>query len=219
MKRKIIDLTQPWSHISNYPGDPEFGSNREATVANDGYALTTYMIHSHLGTHVDVPAHMFADGKLITAFPLEYFQGKAYVAPFPITPMNEWIAQHEAAIQQAEILLITTGWSQYYGQSQYYQEYPVLPVALTRWLATQSLHLIGIDAPSFDALTATQFANHEVLLGAEILLIENLCQLDKLPMWCEIQAYPLPIASDGSPVRAVAVVEIEEKGECEHANP
>lgn len=212
---KIIDLTQPWREEQGYPGDPHFQQIPQATMDEDGYRLTKYDIHSHLGTHLDAPSHILIDGKTSADFPLERFQGSTYVAPFPTISDENWIMRHKQAIQVAKILILVTGWSKYYGRGEYYQAFPVLPPTITEWLAKQKLQMIGIDAPSFDHLNATHFVNHELLLSAEILLLENLCHLEQLPTWCYLHAYPLPIASDGSPVRAVAIIDtrIGAKGE------
>lgn len=204
---KLIDLTQPWTTpMPTYPGDPQFQASSHATWADDGYRLTRYELHSHLGTHLDAPSHLLANGKTLADFPLTYFTGRAYVAPFPTTTVAEWKRAHAEAIQAADILLIHSGWSSQYGQDDYYQAFPVLPLELTAWLATQHLQIIGIDAPSFDAFSADRFINHELLLGADTLLLENVCHLEDLPPWCECDAFPFPFASDGSPVRAVAKI-------------
>jgi kynurenine formamidase len=51
--------------------------------------------------------------------------------------------------------------------------------------------------------------NHHILLGSEIILIENLTNLDVLPDGIFMfQCLPLKIEhADGSPVRAIAIVE------------
>ncbi|MEI8006019.1 MAG: hypothetical protein WCI48_07415 [Bacteroidota bacterium] len=51
--------------------------------------------------------------------------------------------------------------------------------------------------------------NHFIFLRKEILLIENLTNLDKLPeSGFTLQCFPLKVANaDGSPVRAVAIID------------
>jgi len=51
--------------------------------------------------------------------------------------------------------------------------------------------------------------NHHILLGKEIVIIENLYNLDKLPdSVFTFQCVPLKIENaDGSPVRAFAIIE------------
>jgi kynurenine formamidase len=61
------------------------------------------------------------------------------------------------------------------------------------------------------ALTVNEenLPNHHILLGKEILLIENLTNLDKLPDHVfTFQCFPLKVENaDGSPVRAIALID------------
>ncbi|MGL6229187.1 MAG: cyclase family protein [Culicoidibacterales bacterium] len=207
---KLIDLTHSWDQpMSNYPGDPHLEQQPVAMIATDGYHVTQYQIHSHLGTHLDAPKHILADGKTTADYPLTQFCGLAYVVEMPTQDeLLTWINEHEQAIQRAEIVLVKTNWSKFYGTTDYLVNYPVLPWEAVEWLSGQNLKIIGIDAPSFDAMTSETLPNHHCLLAADSLLIENLTHLSELPAWCDFSAYPLPIASDGSPVRAIARIEI-----------
>jgi kynurenine formamidase len=73
-----------------------------------------------------------------------------------------------------------------------------------------SISGIGGDFPSVDSANAQQFdfPIHRTLLGADRLVIENLCCLNKLPTDCafDLCALPLKIDTDGSPARVVAVL-------------
>jgi arylformamidase len=67
---------------------------------------------------------------------------------------------------------------------------------------------IGLDAISIDPITSTDFAIHHILLSKEILIVENLNNLNAIPVdFFEFFSMPLWIKSaDGSPVRAVAMI-------------
>ena len=67
-----------------------------------------------------------------------------------------------------------------------------------------------ISAP---LVTSENLPNHHILLSNEILLIENLTNLDKLPDGAFLfQCIPLNIENaDGSPVRPIAMLSIEEQ--------
>ena len=45
---------------------------------------------------------------------------------------------------------------------------------------------------------------HEVVLGADRLIVENLCGLEGLPTRLVVGFFPLRLGGDGAPVRAVA---------------
>lgn len=77
---KIIDLTQPlFSGMPVYPGDPEVKIEQVHTLEKQGWNLRTLFLNTHLGTHVNAPAHMMNNGKTLDDFPLEVFCGKAVV--------------------------------------------------------------------------------------------------------------------------------------------
>lgn len=67
---------------------------------------------------------------------------------------------------------------------------------------------VGIDAPSFDEVDSEPLPIHRCLLGAGLVLIENLTALDRLGNGnFLLSVLPLPIAgAEACPVRAVAVI-------------
>jgi len=48
---------------------------------------------------------------------------------------------------------------------------------------------------------------HDVVLGGDALIVENLTGLEGLPERVRVGLFPLPIDADGAPVRAVAFVD------------
>ena len=48
------------------------------------------------------------------------------------------------------------------------------------------------------------FPVHEVVLGSDHLIVENLCGVGSLPDRVRVGFFPLKISGDGAPVRAVA---------------
>ena len=60
---KIIDLTHTIANdMTVYPGDDQPKNKIVCTVARDGYKETSLHIHSHNGTHMDSPNHVFENG-------------------------------------------------------------------------------------------------------------------------------------------------------------
>ena len=78
-------------------------------------------------------------------------------------------------------------------------------------LALQKLKGVGLDAPSADSRDSQTLPAHHTLLNAEVLIIENLCALDRvLQKRFTLAAFPLKIKqADGSPLRAVAILNEE----------
>jgi len=81
-------------------------------------------------------------------------------------------------------------------------------------LTNFNLKGIGVDAFSLDKIisaekvTKENLPNHFIFLGKEIILIENLANLDKIPSNIfTFHCFPLKVEdADGSPVRAIAII-------------
>jgi arylformamidase len=103
-------------------------------------------------------------------------------------------------------VLFYTGFDAYYDQPKYWTDYPVMGDDVIDELIKRGVSLIGLDCagPDLDE----KFPVHIRLLGADILIVENLTGLDKLvgKGICEFHAVPLRLPLDGSPVRAFAVL-------------
>ncbi|MEH0018106.1 MAG: cyclase family protein [Desulfobacter sp.] len=212
-----IDLTHPVTpDMPVYPGmePPVFAA--QSSVAQDGYLEKKITFYSHTGTHVDAPAHMIADGKGLDRFDISHFHGTAVTLSLPgpadlqkdMQIRTDMLTPHESRLLKADFLLIHTGWSRYWQTDTYFSGFPVLSPDAARWLTTLGLKGIGFDAISADRADSHDFPVHHILLGKEILIIENLTGLDGLPPGpVGFSCFPMRfLDADGSPVRAVAFV-------------
>jgi kynurenine formamidase len=66
---------------------------------------------------------------------------------------------------------------------------------------------VCIDSPSIDRGTDNNFPVHKILLSNQVLVVENLCNLEKLQdQYFTLIVTPLKLSgASGSPVRAIAV--------------
>jgi kynurenine formamidase len=83
----------------------------------------------------------------------------------------------------------------------------VLSEAAAHWLAGFNFKGIGVDTISFDAHDSSALPIHRIFLTKNIVLVENLVNLEKIPVgefvFC---CLPLKLAdTDGAPVRAIAL--------------
>jgi len=214
------DLTHPVeTDMPAYPGDPPVAVEPHATVESDGYRVSTVAFGTHAGTHVDAPSHTEPDGKTINEFPLESFVFDAALVDCGELDLRTAIGPADLPAPDVELLVLRTGWADRWGDPSYF-DHPYLSEAAADYCAERGYH-VGIDAASVDpspadaGVTGTDGAAepdgvpaHHALLGAERLIVENLTNLTELPERFELRAYPVRVAdADGSPVRAVAVVE------------
>ncbi len=217
MQKEIIDLTQLLNeNITVYPDTlvPTFEVSN--TVEKDGFTELKMTMASHAGTHIDAPSHILKNAKSLDKFPLDKFTGSAIVIPCQgkneIT--LEYLQTFEDKITMVDYVLFYTGWQDKWKTKDYFDDCPVPTREAATWLAGFILKGVGIDAFSIDRIipadivTEGNLPNHHILLGKEILLMENLANLDKLPNHTfTFQCFPLKIENaDGSPVRAVAMI-------------
>lgn len=205
---KIFDLSHKLNNLTPvYPGNesPEF--TQIADFESHGYRETQLRFHSHLGTHIDAPAHMMEDGKTLDQLPVEHFCGNAFIIKTPIYRNIdfEFLKGFETEIGQCEFVLFQTGWSQFWGTPEYFGRFPVLTKEAVAFLLQFNLKGIGFDHISADPMDSTDFPNHYAILGKNLIIIENLAFPDGFnESKGEFSCFPLPYENaDGSPVRAV----------------
>jgi kynurenine formamidase len=121
----------------------------------------------------------------------------------------EPVADHLA---EGSRLLVHTGWDRFWEQDNetYFdqEKAPKLHLDTLAWLRDRKVGLIGVDMPSVNAL----LDQHATVFDADMppTIVELLTNLDKLPSRVELICLPLRITDgDGSPVRAVALVDEE----------
>lgn len=212
----LVDLTHPlWDGQPAFPGDPPLSVRAWGDLGSQGYNITAMSFSTHQGTHLDVPYHFFDDGKTLEQVPLDRFYGPARLVDLvpggalaPRTPITEeMLRPHESAFQRGGRVICRTGWDRKFGQPEFFESYPSLTLDATRWIARHGICLLGMDTPS---PSAAWNECHRILLGpdAQIVIIESLANLDRLPTQFTLIALPLALVGrDGSPIRAVAVVE------------
>jgi kynurenine formamidase len=102
--------------------------------------------------------------------------------------------------------LVYTGWARKWKTEQYFEGHPFLTENAAVYLKEQSAVLVGIDSLNIDDISGGARPVHTTLLGADILIVEHLCNLDKLPLSdFTFTAVPVKVKGMGSfPVRPFA---------------
>jgi arylformamidase len=213
---RIIDLSQPLENGQPaFPSDPELRITPHAHIPSHGCAVSRISFSSHQGTHLDAPAHVIKGGKPVDAIPLERFHGPAELVDLapggaldPSMPITiGMLRKHAGAFRPGARILYRTGWDRRAGMGGYFEGFPSLTPETARWIVSRGVVLLGMDTPS---PAENWKETHQVLLGegAEVVVVEGLVNLHLLPQRFTFVGFPLNlIGLDGSPVRAVAVVE------------
>ncbi|MCK5097245.1 MAG: cyclase family protein [Desulfobacteraceae bacterium] len=215
---KIIDLTHTISpDMPVYPGTEPPVLTTECTIDKTGFLEKKITMFSHTGTHMDAPAHLIKGAKTLDLLPIEQFYGKAFLLDLLKVKTDfksktigiKELEPHQESIEQVEFFLIHTGWSQYWNTDKYFSNYPVLSLEAANWLSKFELKGLGLDTISADKVDTQDFPVHKAFLQQDIIIIENLTNLKKIP--CNqfaFSCFPLSFEdADGSPVRAVAFIQ------------
>lgn len=101
-------------------------------------------------------------------------------------------------------LLIASNWN----TPQYYEGHPYLTAEAAEYLKDCQVKLVGIDSHNIDDTSGKTRPVHTILLGAGILIVEHLCNLDQVPENGYLfNAVPPKFKGAGTfPVRAYAVI-------------
>jgi len=204
-----------------WPTHPRFFLNEiESLQQGDDAAVNQLSMGEHCGTHVDAPAHFVPDGKTIEQIdPLTLF-AQAVKIDMSATPPNgslprqhieQW-EQDNRPIVAGDIVIFYTGyqhrWALRPHQQAFLRDWPGLSRDAASYLADKGIRAVGTDVMTIDAFVHDGYPAHDVFLHREILIIENLTQLDKLPNEFVFLALPLKIkGGSASPIRALALVE------------
>ncbi|WP_331618391.1 cyclase family protein [Serpentinicella sp. ANB-PHB4] len=211
---KTIDLSQYiYPGMPVYPGTEAPIFEQANTLEQDGFIEKKITFFSHTGTHMDAPAHIIKEGKTLDQFDVSQFLGEGMVLEVDNTRRAtidlDYISTFENRIKIIDFIILKTGWDQYWGNDQYFSQYPVLSPEAATWLANfTNLKGIGIDAISIDKEGDRMLTNHHIFLKNNIVIIENLTNLEPLINKSFLfSCLPMKIENaDGSPIRAVGTV-------------
>lgn len=181
----------------------------------EGWNATTLTLYSHCGTHMDSPRHFCPDGATLDAQDLDVCVGPATIVNLAPARPRQLIEVSDLgsiadSIEPGSRLLFRTDWHKRYGTPEYRNELPRISLDLARWLVDRRVALIGVEPPSVaDVNNAAELTEvHQTLFYGNVVIVEGLAQLDKIPTsTVHFIALPMKIrGGDGSPVRAVAVI-------------
>ena len=209
---EFIDLSHTIEeNMPVYPGTPSVEIKKFAQIEKEGFREYFLNLSTHSGTHVEVEAHVIQDGRTMNDYGLDHFYGSAIAIDCSKYKLIETELLHECLkyIDLPDFLLFATGWDKYWGNEDYYKQYPVLSTEAARYLSELPLKGLGIDSVSFDAFNNNKLSNHKILLKEGLILIENLQRLNRIVgRNIVFTCFPLKLRnSDSSPVRACAIIQ------------
>ena len=205
----VILSEDTWVWPGDIPFRRELTSRLERTKNGvpTGANASAYSLSAHLGTHVDAPLHV-GEGTLDTRqLPLEVLIGPCQVVSGPwghVITAAELCALPVDLAEVRRLILHTGAGDRAREAGHFAQDYPVMDPGAAELLAASGVQLVGLDAPSVDAMESESLPTHHVLARRGVIMLEGLCLAGIPDGTYELIALPLAIhGGDGSPVRAV----------------
>ena len=210
-----LDLTLEISpKLPSFPGSPQPQFISWATNETDGYNLELVFLSSHSGTHIDAPFHFIDGGQKVDQIPLKRLICNAILCKVK-KGSDEAITKKDILdferkhgnIAANSTIIFSTGWSKNLLKKYYFEKNPGLSIDAAKYLVSKKVNLVGIDSPSIDLGKNSNFSAHHVLLKKDVLILENLCNLEKISRsHFKLVILPLKLkGTTGSPVRAIAL--------------
>lgn len=165
---------------------------------------------ANTGTYLDSPFHRYADGNDLSKLPLESLADLDAVV-FRASPDERAIGADlfgSVSIKRRAVL-INTGWDRYWRTEAYFEGHPFVTGEAAQCLRDAGAALVGIDSYNIDDTADLTRPAHSILLGADIPIVEHMCDLGKLPnSGFRFSAVPVKVKGFGTfPVRAFAAVD------------
>lgn len=166
---------------------------------------------ANTGTYLDAPFHRYRDGKDISEI------GLAQLAQLDAILVNATAAHaiDENYFKHLDVkgkaVLVRTDWARHWRTDQYFFDHPFLTEGAASLLRDAGAALVGIDSHNIDDTSGNARPVHTTLLGANILIVEHLCNLDQIPADrpFHFSAVPPKVKGFGTfPVRAYAFLSI-----------
>ncbi len=215
--------------IPKFPTHPHLVIDPTVRHERDGYYCQSISMAEHTGCHVDAPAHIDANmmDATIETFPANRLMAPAVVYDFAILDLQpgqtlsiehllEYEKQHDLCVAEDEIALVNFGWLKRHwrtdaGAHFYSRNSPGMDESVARLFAERGVRAVGADTlacefPMVDGKLGADPGHARWWLPNNILILECVANLEKLPGRCFLMAAPLPIKDgSGSPLRPIAL--------------
>lgn len=226
--QKVVDMSYVLDpDFPTWAGTPGIGMDQIANFADDGANAFVLTIGEHSGTHIDAPLHFSADGISVDQIPIENLvcplcvvdiREKASASPeAQVTPddLAAWIAIY-GDIPQGACVAMNSGWQAHVASPKFrgtddagVQHYPGFHPEAAQMLLEQTGAVgIATDTLSLDIGSTTTFETHYTWLPANRWGLENIANLDAVPITGAtlVVGAPTHRGGSGGPSRVLALV-------------
>lgn len=214
---RLIDLSHTIEHglvtykglpapiICDYLGREE---SKKQYASGTAFQIGKIEMVTNTGTYLDCPFHRYEHGKDLSEVGVERLADLEGIVIR--VDHKETFAINADFFRGKELrgraVLVHTGWDNYWNTEQYFEHHPHLTEDAALYLIEYGVKLVGIDSVNIDDTRGGERPVHTQLLGAEVLIVEHLCNLQQLPdEGFTFSALPPKFKGAGTfPVRALA---------------
>lgn len=175
------------------------------------FEITTVSFQTSIGTYLDAPRHRYPEMRDIAALTLDELIRPGVVIDATHARAGQAVEADEVDLPHdlaGHAVLIRFGWDRYWGSDEY-ENYPFIGRSLIALLIERGAKIVGVDSFNIDSRADPERPAHSEFLRHDILIVENLRNLDRLPAR-GFRFYAVPIKARGAAamtVRAFAEVE------------
>jgi kynurenine formamidase len=226
--RRVQDLTHTLTpDFPIFPFYKPFRAETLATVEAQGFAARELRFAEHVGTHLDAPAHFFADGA--TA---EHLPPASLVAPLAVVSIAERAARDEdttlsvddvlawerlhGRIPAGAVVALHSGWEARLGEPGRFLNSDALGVLHSPGFSAEAAEFLvrerriagaATDTLSLDFGPSVGYEAHRVILGAGRYGLENVANLARVPPSGAtiFVGAPKHLGATGGPARLLAL--------------
>jgi kynurenine formamidase len=187
--------------IPLWPGDPPVEIQTEARIETDGYALRSFSMGEHSGTHMNAPAHFYPRGRTVDGIAPESLVLPAVVIDVRLqVALDEDFALNSAGVEAWEadngrvprgcLVILFTGWQERWDDPAAFinrgadgrLHFPGFGLDAARLLLDErGAAGLGSDAHSVEIGLDAAFSVNQYALARGVLVLENLTNLEHLP--------------------------------------
>jgi len=168
------------------------------------FEITEVSFQTSIGTYLDSPRHRWPERRDIAATSLnEVIRSGIRVDVVDAKP-SERIGLSRLELPDdlaGKAVLVRFGWDKFWGTPEY-ESYPFLGVDVIEALIERRAGLLGVDTFNIDTRTDPARPAHSLLLARDILVVENLRSLDRLPT-TGFRFFAVPIKAVGAAAMTV----------------
>ncbi|OFZ16590.1 MAG: hypothetical protein A2X86_12400 [Bdellovibrionales bacterium GWA2_49_15] len=206
-KISFIDITHPLiEDFPVWPGSIPFEIHHLRNYDTAQQRDSEIKLNVHTGTHIDAPVHFVKDGGDISQISLEQLNGKALVMECYDRKVIDvdYFTSNTIPDDVSRILLKTLNSNNFGAGKAFDKNFVAITAAAADWLVKRQIRVIGIDGPSIQLFHDPNNRTHEILLGANVIIVEGLNLKHAEKGIHKFICMPLKVPkAEGIPARAV----------------